>query len=63
MSQWISVTERMPDVCSDYLVTNGVTQTVASLNLSGEWDFYDESAMWDCVYITHWMPLPEPPKP
>lgn len=61
MGGWISVTDRLPKKKGDYLIYN--TYGIV-------WPYwYDpEGKRWydDCGYltesVTHWMPLPEPPK-
>lgn len=60
--EWISVDDRMPTVCGDYLVTDGDAQMVASMNLSGVFDFFENSKFWEHENVTHWMPLPELPQ-
>lgn len=51
--QWIPVTERLPD--------NGVEVLIYSQKAGACADYFcDEVFGWPDV--THWMPLPEPPK-
>lgn len=62
---WISVKDRLPDNGQDVLVylDDGEETRVAPCN-------YANGVWFDCVmnrvatlhHITHWMPLPEPPK-
>ena len=70
-SKWIPVTERLPDTQEyDWVLAQvafipgnlyGVP-VVAELR-HGEWyDAYDETIEGDFEKVTHWMPLPEPPK-
>ncbi len=67
MNEWISVEDRLPDVpkddyMSDYVLTYD--------KKAGIWvAFFCSSGYWcearECVSfenVTHWMPLPEPPK-
>ena len=55
-SEWISVEERLPEKHGQYLAafTNMMVDTVTYTKIG--W-FYDKRCS-----ITHWMPLPEPPK-
>ena len=62
-SQWISVEDRLPDDCRVVIVEGGAA-------------YYDEVGIWRTFLerfedgscrpiqwsVTHWMPLPEPPK-
>jgi len=56
MRKWISVKDRLPERVQLVLCWNGGTFSTAILNENGE-DVFNR--MWG---ITHWMPLPEPPK-
>jgi hypothetical protein len=53
MSEWIPVSERLPDEEARVLATDG-TDVFDSEYMSGNWEW--------CADVTHWMPLPEPPK-
>jgi len=58
MSEWISVKDRLPDVTGDYTVYNprSVYMTIYTATwFNGEWNNSNG-------FITHWMPLPAPPK-
>lgn len=59
--QWISVKERLPENDDYYLTyTTEHTCEVYRYDGDGEWvTAWDDTANHD---ITHWMPLPEPPK-
>lgn len=62
---WVSVNDRLPKDGQDVLgyLYNGEETRIAPVN-------YDKGTWYDCVMnctvainsITHWMPLPEPPK-
>lgn len=65
--EWISVKEKVPTNRNLVLVSNVDSKHKADhwicageLNENGEWcnQFSD-----DTIIVTHWMPLPEPPKP
>ena len=62
--RWIPVTERLPDEFSEYLCR--VIRPIPGGKYVREsrilWCDYDKS--WNCegLIVTHWMPLPEPPK-
>jgi hypothetical protein len=80
-SKWISVKDRLPEVCDSYLVVvkykydhekeyNYDTDVATyypydnpSAYIDERWDTYND---WDegqqYLHITHWMPLPQPPK-
>lgn len=59
-SEWISVDERLPEREGKYLVctTNG------NIGVGNFIDYYGKGThlCFDCWAVTHWMPLPEPPK-
>ena len=64
VQEWISVKDRLPEEKSNYIVH----YKHAYCNNDGYWAigscFYDGSKFqMDWAYtVTHWMPLPEPPK-
>lgn len=70
--QWISVGDRLPEdgvgvlVCDNFLpeinsLGENMNLSVASI-YNGEWEDYNGDAHTYADNITHWMPLPEPPK-
>lgn len=64
MSEWVSVKDRMPPEETDVLVfcqkDPMIGYTVAGF-FYGAWkSFETEDDTWGVV--THWMPLPDPPK-
>lgn len=73
--QWISVEDRLPDVAGMYIVTacdewcshgEGIwydTVVVVAEYSGGCWNWNDNGTDYDIDdLVTHWMPLPEPPK-
>lgn len=61
--RWISVKERLPEKKQRVMV-----YTVQGTYRIGVFSFVgDKGAVWfkcdkSCITVTHWMPLPEPPK-
>ena len=70
--EWISVDERLPDKGGKYIVYREFCNGLSLINIINYDPNYDGHAMWflfdgewgDCEVnnVTHWMPLPEPPK-
>ncbi len=57
-SKWIPVSERLPDERVPVLTfTDKGTQRIGRL-YGSEW----YTTMWELDGVTHWMPLPDPPK-
>ena len=68
VQEWISVEDRLPEYSDDefadaVLVTDGFVQHMAYF-VGGEWRFAESGEIKEPMWyrITHWMPLPEPPK-
>lgn len=65
--QWISVEDRLPEdaggAVDAVLVTDGFLIHMAYFN-HGTWYFCESGEMKEEMFynVTHWMPLPEPPK-
>ena len=60
---WISVKDRLPKIGKDYLVTDGHARMVSAFRVEKQaWDFWSLK-FWSSDHVTHWMPLPNPPKP
>jgi hypothetical protein len=61
---WISVNDRLPEIDGEYIVSNGSMVGVAYYeNIGIEYQFHRED--YDSFYhndVTHWQPLPKPPK-
>jgi hypothetical protein len=62
MGKWISVEDRLPEIADTVIVyiQNGVID-IAWRTPGGNWDTYSGRFFKDDK-ITHWMPLPKPPK-
>jgi hypothetical protein len=70
--EWISVKDRLPDVFDEVLVYDTFSNTSISIawrettpRKNGIVDWYWNSQMSypeDLTHVTHWMPLPKPPK-
>jgi hypothetical protein len=58
--EWIDVKDRLPEKENEYLVF-GINVTTLNF-IEGEWYSDVFNAIIDKKLITHWMPLPEPPK-
>ena len=62
--RWIPVTKRLPEEWVDVLVWSeyGFCETAVYLGIRGRWLVSWNHDMLDADTVTHWMPLPEPPK-
>ena len=61
-NEWISVKDRLPEIGKDYLVTDGhVCMVAAFRENTEEFDFWNIN-WWSHNEVTHWMPIPTPPK-
>ena len=64
IQRWIPVTERLPEKGGNYLciVKSSLFRGATYQTILG----YDKAGFYDgCIFVedvTHWMPLPEPPK-
>jgi hypothetical protein len=63
MTEWISVKDSLPDYSIDVLVTDGKKIQVGSRFMLGKGEFFLPDYREDFSEITHWTPLPPPPKP
>lgn len=60
--EWISVKERLPEVFVKVLICGSNKEIAISCRMkSGIFDVYPIGYDGE-VEVTHWMPLPEPPK-
>ena len=77
MAEWISVEERLPEIGLDVLAYCKAQNAdfsdfidVAARKMYKPTPWSDEEPVWGTIFIpfgaafevTHWMPLPEPPK-
>ena len=61
--QWISVKDRLPEGCETVLICNANKKFVASGYYSPVEKRWNQIGNRFLLFtITHWMPLPEPPK-
>ena len=61
-SKWIPVSERLPELWQTVIVCDTREQYVGACMYYGNDDWVHDDKLWDTSEITHWMPLPEPPK-
>ena len=75
VQEWISVKDRLPDKDGCYIVTacdegcscgDGIwydTVVTEAEHYKGEWSWNENGTEYDITcFVTHWMPLPQPPK-
>ena len=58
--RWISVEERLPEINEEVLVV-----AVNDFDADEKWvsiNWLDKDNQWPYAIVTHWMPLPAPPK-
>lgn len=60
--KWISVEERLPEVGQEYMTFRQFDGTMEVLHHKGDGVFGGLEGLYVVYAITHWMPLPEPPK-
>jgi hypothetical protein len=60
-TKWIPLAERLPYE-SVFVHGKGGELVVAQYSYKHKWWEDDEGYYCDTNYVTHWMPLPEPPK-
>lgn len=62
-SKWISVEDRLPTEPSEYIVVIKSATRATTLLFDGSFWFEEDRDKRRTYYaVTHWMPLPEPPK-
>lgn len=62
MSEWISVDDRLPDENIIVLVCDGDDVEMGSHDRHFGWAIYEWGGPSSRSFVSHWMPLPEPPK-
>jgi len=62
--EWISVKDRLPDDVFDFVIAyaDGAMSTIGYSKKNGFYEVYPIKVQLCICDITHWMPLPEPPK-
>ncbi len=66
--KWIPVAERLPENRDDVLVCRTWWNETRNPQIgwyndvSQEWQILDSDGYYPCKKVTHWMPLPTPPK-
>ena len=64
--RWIPVTDQLPEERGNYLVVincpRGQWDEICAFDVEKEWVSIDEYAEIATKWVTHWMPLPQPPK-
>lgn len=62
--QWISVDEKLPELGTRVIATDGVFVGEAIFARDSRWSGYGGGILRDCIgsVVTHWMPLPPVPK-
>jgi hypothetical protein len=61
LPRWIPVTERLPDYPGRFMCYYEVNDR-EEIGHCIDWGRYDPDDGWYVSGVTHWMPLPEPPK-
>ena len=70
VQEWISVKDRLPEKHDKYLVRvpsklRGCEHCIWLIGYNPKFGFYDADPEWGDIPVddvTHWMPLPQPPK-
>ena len=60
--KWIPVSERLPEKRETVLVCDVRENYMNAWEYLGRDEWLYDSSIWETKEITHWMPLPEPPK-
>ena len=64
VQEWISVDDKLPKPRKRVLIysRHGFCESAFYIGVPGEWRVAWNHEMLDADSVTHWMPLPEPPK-
>ena len=64
VQEWISVDDRLPEPWKQVLIysRHDFCESAFYIGVSGKWRVTWNHEMLDADSVTHWMPLPEPPK-
>jgi hypothetical protein len=60
VNDWISVNDRLPGELQEVISYSAFDGIFQSIYRSG--NFKKNLVVWEHQTVTHWMPLPEPPK-
>jgi len=61
MSEWVSVKDRLPEDDSEYFIWHDYYKKIMLANFAPQSRARDFAVPMS-AFVTHWMPLPEPPK-
>ena len=64
VQEWISVKDRLPEPWKQVLIysRHNFYESAVYIGVPGKWRATWNHEMLDADSVTHWMPLPEPPK-
>lgn len=64
VQEWISVKNRLPEPWKQVLIysLHDFCESAVYIGVPGKWRVTWNHEMLDADSVTHWMPLPEPPK-
>lgn len=64
VQEWISVKDRLPEPWKPVLIysRHDFCESALYIGVSGKWRVTWNHEMLDADSVTHWMPLPQPPK-
>ena len=64
VQEWISVDDRLPEPWKQVLIysRHDFCESAVYIGIPGKWRVTWNHEMLDADSVTHWMPLPQPPK-